>query len=347
MPFISPIKTATLEHSVTTDILTSVADIWLSNDASAREKLLRIAAQSGVHNRRFCLPYPEILTLGGLQSRGALFEEYATPLLKGVIEAAIHGSTTHAADIDSIIFSSCSFPSIPAIDAKVIMQSELRPDINRIPIYQHGCAGGVVSLALAARLCQPERPVLVSSAELCSLVFQADNHAGEQLVAAAIFSDGAAATIIDHHEGNLEIVGARSCLLPNSTHLMGYNTFDDGFHLRLDRSLPQLLSQHIPALLQDFLKQYQLAAQDIDYWLFHPGGVRILDLLVQSLDLSQEQCHWSYDTLREHGNMSSSTILYVLEKFQNEISLSRTQYALIMGIGPGLTVEMIVLRGTC
>ncbi len=347
MPSINKIFTASPEFKVTREQIPNVADIWLKDDAVSKEKFKRISSNSGVDQRYYIQPYENTLELKGLEQRASIFEEMGVPLLSSAVSKCLEASSYDRTEVDFITFTSCSVPIIPSIDAPVILNCKLPNTIGRIPIFQHGCVGGVVSLSLGSKLAKLGKPVLVTSLELCSLVFQFGNTAGSQLVGASIFADGAAALLIEPNEGKLNFIDSMSYLIPNSRHLMGYDIHDDGFHLRLDRDLPSLLTKEAPALVRSFLAKNNLNLKDIDYWLFHPGGVRILDLLVQSLDLSQEQCHWSYDTLREHGNMSSSTILYVLEKFQNQISLSRTQYALIMGIGPGLTVEMILLRGTC
>ena len=126
---------------------------------------------------------------------------------------------------------------------------------------------------------------------------------------------------------------------------MGYDIFDDGFHLRLDRSLPSVLVREAPKVVANFLDHFGKRESDIDYWLFHPGGIKILEFLKDTLHLSDAQCPWSFDVLREHGNLSSATILFVLETFLRHDVLQKGECAVVMGIGPGLTIEMILLEG--
>src|SRR5690606_11913017 len=121
--------------------------------------------------------------------------------------------------------------------------------------------------------------------ELCSLVFHYDDPSPTQLVAASIFGDGAAAAVVVPEDRGINIVATQSLLIPNTRHMMGYDILDDGFHLRLDRALPQTLAEYAPIAITDFLKSHSLALKDIDYWLFHPGGVRILDLLDKTFNL--------------------------------------------------------------
>ncbi|RIL10475.1 MAG: hypothetical protein DCC75_04280 [Proteobacteria bacterium] len=342
MPSLSEIHTVLPNHGVPQSQLGEIGEIWLKDDPDALEKFVRISGNSGVKQRYFSLPYQEILSLNGLGRRAELFGLHGGRLLSQVVDAAL--SETQAEQIGHFIFTSCSVPLIPSIDAAVVLESRLPRTVARIPIYQHGCAGGVVALALASKLAALGKPVLVSAVELCSLVFQPQDHAGAQLVGAAIFGDGAAALVVEPQGGQIEIVDAESYLISDSRHLMGYDIFDDGFYLRLDRSLPQALVQEAPRRVADFLSKNGLAIGDIDYWLFHPGGVRILEFLEEALDLQRDQCRWSREVLSEVGNLSSASVLFVLKRFMEAGQLSYGERALMLGIGPGLTIETVLME---
>ena len=346
MTTLSSVSTILPQHNVDTEDLKQVSASWLAGDNSAQQKFLRISDHSGVDTRKFALPYDQILALNGMQYRAQQFEECGTRMLTDALERTLTEHDQNPDEIGALVFTSCSVPIIPSIDAAVILSSSLPNNISRVPIYQHGCAGGVVGLALGAKLSTLGKPVIVSSVELCSLVFQPKNHSGSHLVGAAIFADGAAATIVSPHAGKLSILGSESQLIPNSRHLMGYDIFDDGFHLRLDRALPSKLIEHAPNILNRFLHTHGKTPKNVDYWLFHPGGIKILNFLRDTFFLSHEQCCWSYDVLREHGNLSSATILYVLNAFIRDDALKAGQTALVMGIGPGLTIEMILIEGS-
>lgn len=355
MSSITQVSIAVPNFEVDQAAMHDVALRWIPDDLKLQEKFTRICSRSGVEQRRFILPYTETLSLNGMACRAALFEEHGTGLLTTAIERALADSSYDPAEIDSIVFTSCSVPMIPSIDAKAIFRTSLRRDITRVPMYQQGCAGGVVALSLGSKLARQGKPVLVASTELCSLVFQPENQSGSHLVGAAIFADGAAATVISPdysgvgHSGvdhsGVNIIGTQSVLLPESRHLMGYDIFDDGFHLRLDRGLPSALVRAVPELVSSFLSSHGKCREEVSAWLFHPGGIKILDFLGETFSLEKEQCHWSYDVLREHGNMSSATILFVLQRFLSERRLEPGELALVLGIGPGLTVEMILLEG--
>lgn len=344
MPTLSHIATVYPQFQITQDQMEVVGQSWLAGNVQAQETFSRINAQSGVQSRRFAFPQEKILSFNGLENRVACFEEKGTEMLIAAIEAALAQSKFLPSEIGSLVYTSCSIPSIPSIDAAAVLATGLNNTILRVPIYQHGCAGGVIGLALGSKLAQLGSPVLVASVELCSLVFQPKNHSGAHLVGGAIFADGAAATVIAPEAGFFTIIDTESQLLPDSRHLMGYDIFDDGFHLRLDRALPSALIEHAPAIINAFLARNSKQTSDIDYWLFHPGGIKILNFLRDTFALKQEQCTWSYDVLRDHGNLSSATILYVLQAFFNQITPEPGRTALVMGIGPGLTVELILLE---
>jgi alkylresorcinol/alkylpyrone synthase len=343
--YISSVQTANPENVVTKEMLGGIGKEWLADDQEARSRFQRIVSGSGVSNRFFLTPYSEILALKGMQHRSEVFEEAGSDYLRRVFTETFSQEQCSPEDIASVIMTSCSVPAIPSIDARAILESGISPSVRRVPIYQHGCAGGVVSLGLGAEMTVPGKPVLISAVELCSLVFQPENHTGTQLVAAAIFADGAAAALISPEHGDVQILASQSFLLGDSRHLMGYDIFDDGFHLKLDRSLPTRLAHEAPEVVQHFLKEHKLTKEDISYWLFHPGGIKILNFLLDVFEIEQEKCHWAFDVLREYGNMSSATILFVLQKFLAEKLLCPGEKAVVMGIGPGLTVELVLLEG--
>ena len=221
----------------------------------------------------------------------------------------------------------------------------LSRSVNRIPIYQHGCAGGVIGLAIANRVLKPREKAILASVELCSLVYQARDLSGGNLVGSAIFGDGAAAVLIDSDEtAGLRIVDSCSHLVPNSASLMGYNSEDDGPHLRLDRALSQSLAEHAPPFLRSFLAKHELREQDINWWLFHPGGVKVLAALESALHIERDRSSWSWEVLERFGKMSSCSILFVIESFMRSKAIKPGELACVVGVGPGLTIEAVLLE---
>lgn len=317
---------------------------WLQSDGERLDLLLRLIGSSNVETRGFVLPLERIVELGGLSDRAELFERLAPELALPSIEQALAEARLDPSEIDAFIFTSCSVPSIPCIDALLLERAGLSRHIRRVPIFQHGCAGGVVGLELAHEFAAAGRNVLLTSTEICSLLFHHSDARGGQLVGAALFSDGAASVVVKPKDGKAEILATSSCLLPETRHLMGYELQDDGLHLLLDRQLPSALSNHIPRLVDQFLMQQGLARNDVNWWLFHPGGPKILGGLQRSLELEENCCRFAGEILSEHGNMSSATILFVMKRFFDQSGAQPGDLALICGVGPGLTIELVLLR---
>jgi len=175
-------------------------------------------------------------------------------------------------------------------------------------------------------------------------VFQKNNPTGAQLVGAAIFADGAASVILSPEDSGLVIRATQSFLLPNTRHLMGYDILDDGAHLRLDRNLPQALIDVAPGQIQSFLANNGLKIEEINHWLFHPGGSKILDFLESRLCNNPEQARWSREIFDSVGNLSSATVLFVLEHFLKSEVAQIGDKVVMVGIGPGLTLELILFE---
>lgn len=344
MPSIVAVATALPETRYTLDDVARAGARWLADDPDAAKRFDRFLRASETDERYFSLPLEAVLSLGGMSKRNAVFEEFGPLLGQEALARALQLGKRQPDEIGALIFTSCSCPSIPAIDGLIIERTGLSRTVSRVPIYQHGCAGGVIGLELACDLAVSKKLVALTSVELCSLVFQPENHRAAQLVGSAIFADGAAAALVSAEDRGLVFVDRCSFLLPETRHLMGYDIFDDGMHLRLDRDLPHALAEAAPRKVAEFLARNGLGVDGVGYWLFHPGGVKILDFLEQSFSLRSEQSRWSREVLRSVGNLSSATILFVLKSFLEARVMSRGEYALMMGIGPGLTIELVLFR---
>lgn len=317
---------------------------WLADDTASCELAQRLARSVGAETRYFALSPPEILHLEGLAERARLFEELAPPLGSKAAEEALRAAGCPPEEVATLIFTSCSVPTIPAVDAQIIERAGLRHSTFRVPLFQQGCAGGMVGLSLAGALAEQRGPVLLCSVELCSLVFQRGDRRTSQLVGAALFGDGAAAALVTPGGGRLKIHAARSELLPGTRQLMGYDLFDDGFHLRLDRELPQCLVRDVPRIVDEFLSEHGTSREALRFWLVHPGGPKILDALSAALGLGAADLRWSREMLRRYGNLSSASVLMTTKLFLDSGEAERGTKGLLLGVGPGLTLELLLLE---
>ncbi|HQH26189.1 MAG TPA: type III polyketide synthase [Oligoflexia bacterium] len=344
MTCIRSVGTARPEHCYSKEEVSAAAERWLEESEQAKALFGRFLRSSHAESRTYALTLAEILGLNGAQGRAELYAERATPLAEQALRNALAGAQVQPEKITNLVFTSCSVPLLPSIDALVVQRAGLSESVHRVPIYQQGCAGGVIGLNLAERLIRPGGAVALVCVELCSLVFHLSDASPAQLVGSAIFADGAAGAIIGPEDRGLVFAGTHSCLIPETRHLLGYDIYDDGTHLRLHHELPQAVAEHTPRVVETFLRGKGLSVRDIAWWLFHPGGVKICDMLEQSLKLRPEQAYWAREILYRNGNLSSATILFVLEEFEKSNVVCNGDYVIMAGIGPGLTIELILFQ---
>lgn len=344
MTSIQSVGTALPPHRYTLKDVLEVGSRWLEDQPEERALFERFVNSSNVTNRFFSVPSTEILTLKGLSHRAELFEKYAAPLGARALAAALESSSINKTDLETLVFASCTCPSIPSVDALIVENLKLPRTSLRVPIYQHGCAGGVAGLRIASELSKVRGSVALTSVELCSLVFQKDNPSSAQLVGAAIFADGAASVLLSPHDSGLVIRATQSYLIPNTRQLMGYDILDNGPHLRLDRNLPQALVESAPDQIHGFLTAHGTSMAAIEHWLFHPGGSKILEFLESTLCRTPEHARWSREVFTSLGNLSSATILFVLGRFLEAEVCKPGDKVLMLGIGPGLTLELILFE---
>lgn len=341
MPSISAIGTSLPNFRYSLRDMDDVGAEWLGASPSEQALFKRFLESSKMENRQYVMPAADVLKLKGLSERNIHFQKYGPDLGEQSFRNAINGAPT---DINTLLFTSCSCPAIPSIDALILERVGLPRTSLRVPIFQQGCAGGVVGLQLAAALSKCRGPVALTAVELCSLVFQGVNPNRAQIVGAAIFADGAATAIVSPEDKGLTLRASQSFLIPNSRHLMGYDLLDDGFHLLLEREIPSILAEYTKPVVAEFLAAQNLKGSDIKHWLFHPGGVKILDMLEAGLGLTRDQTWPAWHVLSKIGNLSSATVLFVLKEFLGATKLAHGDRAMMVGVGPGLTLELILFE---
>ncbi len=344
MATLSSIRTAVPKFSYSNVQIEQAGAPWLGNDSDDYQLFLRFVRSSHTLRRHFVLPLESILALSGASERASVFERAAPELAGAPLLGAIEAAALTPEEIDTFIFTSCTSPSIPSVDGILVQQAGLSNKVNRLPVYQFGCAGGVIGLALANRFADAGKRVLVTSVELCSLVFYAGDRSRGHLVGCAIFGDGTASAVVDQGTRGLRFRDAQSFLIPDTRHLMGYDILDDGAHLRLDRDLPRSLAATVPHVVEAFLRKNRLHSEEVPWWLFHPGGTKILSYLENAFGLRPEQCSFARDVLENVGNISSSTIFFVTERFLSSAPYCDGDHVLLLGIGPGLTIELILFQ---
>ncbi len=253
-----------------------------------------------------------------------------------------------AAQVDAVVAVSTTGLATPSLDARLAGPLGLRPDIVRLPLWGLGCAGGAAGLARARDYClaHPRARVLVAALETCSLTFVAGDASRKNLVGTALFADGAAAVLVAGAQAagdGPRLRAARSRLFPDSERVMGWDFGDAGMELVLSPRLPAIVQEELPALVDAFLAENGLSRRGIAHYLTHPGGAKVIDAYREALGLDNgEELALTEAVLREHGNVSSVSVLLVLERWL--AAAPRPGYGLLSAFGPGFAAEQLLLE---
>ena len=290
-------------------------------------------------------PSEEFPTVG---KRMKLFEKAALPLAVDAIEDCFsHQDETTINDITHLIVVSCTGMYAPGLDIEIIQHYNLRPDIKRTAINFMGCYAALNALKVADAFCkaEPDACVLIVCLELCTLHFQKDTNK-DQLLSCAIFSDGAAAVLVKpapSKKVSLSIEAAYSTMALHGLNEMAWHITDEGFTMTLTSYVPILIKEGIKELTDRLLQKVDFS--EINYFAIHPGGRKILEVIEEELGLTKEDNRHAYEVLHNYGNMSSPTILFVLNSiFKNLNSTDRDKKILSFAFGPGLTLESMLFK---
>jgi alkylresorcinol/alkylpyrone synthase len=241
----------------------------------------------------------------------------------------------------------------PGVDARIATTLGFRPDVRRTPIWGLGCAGGAAGLsrARAFALADPGCHVLLIALELCSLTFQRNERSKRNLVAASLFADGAAAAVVtcepEHRNGTapLELAAAGSTLWPETLDVMGWEVDGDGLHVVFSRDIPTFIRERVRSSLDTFLEASGLDRTALDHVVAHPGGPKVITAYEETLGLPPDTLRHAREVLRDCGNMSSPTCLFVLERFMEGGDIAPGDIAVLTALGPGFGAEYVLLRG--
>ncbi|MGH6945872.1 MAG: type III polyketide synthase [Kiloniellales bacterium] len=311
------------------------------------ERLAPVYANAGIRTRRSAVPLAWYRKTGGWRERNALYLEKALALLEQAARRCLEDGGARAEEIDALVVVSTTGIATPSLDARLMDVLPFRRDVARLPIFGLGCAGGVLGLARAAALARvsPGARVLFLVVELCGLTFRSADCSNSNVVATALFGDGAAAALL-HSDGPPEmpaIAAWGEYTWPNSLDVMGWKVEDDGLGVLFSREIPDLIRRRFGAALDGFLADRNLERSDIARYLCHPGGAKVLDVLEDTLHLPRGGLVEGRDVLRDYGNMSAATLLFVLERARRRSLAGRS---LLTALGPGFTAGFLLLEAS-
>jgi alkylresorcinol/alkylpyrone synthase len=314
------------------------------------DRLLPVFSNALVENRYLSVPVEWFETDHSFAERNVHYIETALELGEEAISSCMRNADLTPKDIDHLIFVSTTGLATPSIDAHLINILKLRPNVRRTPIWGLGCAGGVAGLSRAHEytVAFPHERALVLALELCSLTFQRNDLSKSNLVATSLFGDGAAAVLVSGAEtgdAGRRILASRSTLWYESLDVMGWDINDRGLKVLFSRDIPSIVrSLALPALLE-FLSSQGLALHDLMHIIAHPGGAKVIEAYEQALGLPEGKMDRARAVLRKYGNMSSPTVLFVLEDYVRAQAIRPDEYGLITALGPGFSAEMMLIQG--
>src|SRR6266853_1686451 len=311
------------------------------------DRLLPVFLNTGIHRRYSCVPIEWYERAHGWPERNRIYLDSALDLLEAATRQVLCRTGRHKRDIDSIVVVSTTGIATPSLDALLVERMGLRRTVRRLPIFGLGCAGGVIGLARAASQAAvaPGETVLFLVVELCALSFRRDDWSKSNIVATALFGDGAAGALLSTDGTGPAIVAAGEHTWPGSLDVMGWDIADDGLSAIFSREIPQLVATQLHDVASDFLARHGLALGDIDLFVCHPGGAKVVAALEHAFGLGQGALVEAWSVLRDYGNMSATTVLFVLDRMLAAARATgeRWERALMNALGPGFTAGFLVL----
>lgn len=336
------------KYSRTTQEILPFVEFWLaSQDDRFRRKVVKIFEGSGVEKRYGIIDIEEVFTATSFQDKNDIYIREAKDLGKEVLQKALESAHWTADSLDYIITVSCTGIMIPSLDAYLANSLGFKQDIVRLPVTEMGCAAGVSGLIYAKHFLRanPGKRAAVVAVESPTATFQLNDFSMANMVSAAIFGDGAACALLSSEEDAVgpEIIGEEMYHFKEATHLMGFDLTNTGLKMILDPAVPEMISSHFPDIVHPFLNKLGTKIEDVDYLIFHPGGRKIVETVESLFGELGKNIDQTREVLRNFGNMSSVTVLYVLEEFLKR-PYQKGKQGLVLSFGPGFSAQRVLLR---
>ncbi len=308
------------------------------------ERLARVFASSGIRQRYAVQPIDWYFEPLGWPERTAAYLDGACKLFIDAAGRALDAAGLVAADVDTVVTVSSTGIATPSLEARVAGQMGFRSDVERVPVFGLGCAGGVSGLAIASRLAKsrPGSVVLLVVVELCTLSFRLDELTKSNIVATALFGDGAAACVLKAGEDGLaEVEMSGQHIWPDTLDIMGWSVDNEGFGVIFDRAIPPFAEANMGAAVSGILGRSGLKLEDVNRFAFHPGGTKVVNALERAFALGQGTLDHERAVLADYGNMSAPTALFVLDRVIRAGLPART---LLTAMGPGFSTSCVSLK---
>lgn len=335
-------------YSRTTADILPLLDIWLQDQEPRFVKKVKKIFEQAQVDRRYSIMSPEeVFTQTSFEEKNNIYIREGIKLGTGCLQKALNKAGWKAQDLDYIITVSCTGIMIPSMDAYIINALKLRHDVVRLPVTEMGCAAGISGMIYARNFLKanPGKRAAVIAVESPTATFQLNDFSMANIVSAAIFGDGAACVLLSSAEEDKgpEIIAEEMYHFYDAIPMMGFNLTNNGLQMVLDVEVPKNIEQHFPEIVHPFLAKCGFNIEDVDHLIFHPGGKKIIDTVETLFGNLGKNINETKNILREYGNMSSATVLYVLERYM-ERPLGTGELGLMLSFGPGFSAQRILLK---
>lgn len=322
---------------------------YWSGDPRIAAVLERLHMRTGVDGRYFSRPFDDYRGLDTWGKANNVWIEVAQELGERAIDCALKHAGLSRDQIGAIFFVSVTGVASPSIDARLVNRMSLSPHIRRNPIFGLGCVAGAAGLARAADYVRayPDQVAVLLSVELCSLTWRRDDMSMANLISSGLFGDGSAAVLVAGAQvprRGPRIVASRCVFYPNTEDVMGWDISEKGFGIVLSPDVPQVVRENLGRDVDAFLAEQSLTRKDIGSWIMHTGGPKVLEATEESLNLPHEALEVSWEALRRVGNLSSASVLVVLDEIMKHRRPAPGTRSILSAMGPGFCSEMLLLE---
>lgn len=332
----------------TTDEIIPFVSLWLQDqEPRFRRKVVKIFEGAGVDRRYGIMSIADVFTKTSFEEKNQVYVQEVKKLGQEALEKALEKAKWQGKDLDFIITVSCTGIMIPSLDAYLINALELRQDIVRLPVTEMGCAAGVSGIIYAKQFlsANPGKRAAVIAVESPTATFQLNDFSMANMVSAAIFGDGASCALLSSNEEDTgpKIVGDGMYHFYDHIEMMGFDLTNTGLRMILDPKVPETIAAHFPKLTYPFLEGHQSNMEKVQHLIFHPGGRKIVQTVEDLFGKLGKNIDETKKVLKEYGNMSSATVLYVLEEFLKK-DISSGEQGMILSFGPGFSAQRVLIE---